>query len=120
MNDHRSSKPPRGFDNAGHMDEAHRARLLAMARAGRSSDIEAFVDGPESPDDFAEELGEAAVAAMTSGEDALADELGAEVDEERGGPFVETSGQVEFAGGTDESNIADATREPFPTTSRQR
>ena len=33
-----------------------------------------------------------------------------------GGPFVETSGNTEFAGGTDESNIPEATREPFPKT----
>ena len=38
------------------------------------------------------------------------------VPEESGGPFVETSAGTEFAGGTDESNIEEATREPFPTT----
>jgi len=34
--------------------------------------------------------------------------------EERGGPFVQTSGSEEFAYDTDESNPIDATREPFP------
>jgi hypothetical protein len=53
---------------------------------------------------------------MTSGEDQLGDDLEAEVDEDKGGPFVETSGNTEFAGGTDESNIPEATREPFPKT----
>jgi hypothetical protein len=70
-------------------------------------------------DEFAEELGEAAVSAMTSGEDALTGELDAQVDEERGGPFIETSGKVEFAGGTDASNIAEATREPIPLANHE-
>ena len=38
------------------------------------------------------------------------------VDEETGGPFVETSGAIEFAEGTDASNPEDAKREPFPKT----
>jgi hypothetical protein len=104
-----------GFDGAGHLDPGHAQRLLDLARGQRADDdTEAFVAKPESDDDFVEELGESAVATMTSGEEALAPDLDAEVEEERGGPFVETSAQVEFAGGTDESNIAEATREPLP------
>ncbi|RYZ01334.1 MAG: hypothetical protein EOO73_35855 [Myxococcales bacterium] len=103
----------KGFDGAGHMDPAHAQRLLELGRAGKESDdTEAFPLAAE--DDLAEELAETAVSAMTSGEDSLMDELEAEVEEESGGPFIETSGNVEFAGGTDESNIADATREPVP------
>jgi len=104
-----------GFDGAGHLDPGHAQRLLDLARGDRAEDdTAAFVAKPESEDDFVEELGETAVATMTSGEEALAPELDAEVDEERGGPFVETSANVEFAGGTDESNIEEATREPLP------
>jgi hypothetical protein len=99
------------------MDPKHAKHLLELAREGRESDPEgAFIERPSSEDDLAEELGEAAVASMTSGADVLASDLEAEVPEERGGPFVETSADTEFAGGTDESNIAEATREPFPTT----
>ena len=37
------------------------------------------------------------------------------VPEERGGPFVETTGGTEFAEGTDASNPKGAKPEPFPT-----
>jgi hypothetical protein len=53
---------------------------------------------------------------MTSGDDRLSDELNREVEEDWGGPFVVSSASKEFASGTDASNIAEATREPFPTT----
>ena len=109
--------PAHGFDGAGHMDPAHAARLLRLAREGKTADDEsAFVGAAKGQDALAEELAEAAVGAMTSGEDQLTGELEAEVDEDTGGPFVETSGNTEFAGGTDESNIEGATREPFPKT----
>lgn len=123
MKKSRTPQPPKrdihGFDGAGHLDPGHAQRLLALARGERSEDdAEAFVAKPESEDDFVEELGETAVATMTSGEEALAPDLDAEVEEERGGPFVETSANVEFAGGTDESNIEEATREPLPLANR--
>lgn len=114
----RSNKaaPAHGFDGAGHMDPAHAARLLALGREGKEAEADAFVKSTGTKDALAEELGEAAVASMTSGEDQLGTDLEADVDEDKGGPFVETSGSTEFAGGTDESNIAEATREPFPKT----
>jgi hypothetical protein len=116
------SKAPHGsahFDGAGHLDPVHAEHLLAMSREARPNDDDsAFVDASSTDDDLAEGLAEAAVASMTSGEEELMDRLGAEVDEETGGPFTETSANVEFAGGTDESNTADATREPFPTANR--
>jgi hypothetical protein len=118
MNDKKSgSKPAHGFDGAGHMDPKHAQHLLDLAREGQADDsAEGFVKGSETNDDLAEELAEAAVANMTSGEDKLGDDLAEEVTEDIGGPFVETSGNTEFAGGTDESNIPEATREPFPKT----
>lgn len=111
--------PAHGFDGAGHMDPEHAKRLLELARGGKDSDAdsaEAFLKKPRSNDDLAEELGEATVESMTSGEGELTSDLEAEVAEERGGPFVKTTGGTEFAEGTDESNIPEATREPFPTT----
>jgi len=54
------------------------------------------------------------VSAMTSGEDQDEAQLDAEVEGERGGPFVETKAGEEYADDIDESNPADATREPFP------
>jgi hypothetical protein len=115
-----SEPAPQRYDRPGHLDPAHAERLLELSRADRDQDDdEAFVRAKTSKDDFAEELGETAVASMTSGEDALTDELEAQVEEETGGPFIETSGNVEFAGGTDESNIAEATREPLPLANRE-
>lgn len=89
--------------------------LRQEAQAARAPDDEAFISSTSTNDDLAEELAEAAVAKMTSGQDELVEKLEATVDEENGGPFVETSDDTEFAGGTDKSNIRDATREAFPT-----
>ena len=90
--------------------------LLDLAHAARTTDNdEAFLTSSVADDDLAEELAEAAVTSMTAGQDELVEQLEANVDEESGGPFVETSANVEFAGGTDASNIAEATREAFPT-----
>ena len=109
--------PAHGFDGAGHMDPAHAKRLLELSREGKDADTdEAFVKKTHTNDDLAEELAESAVASMNSGEEQLTGDLAAEVTEERGGPFVKTTGGTEFADGTDESNIPEATREPFPTT----
>ena len=55
------------------------------------------------------------IASATSGENDEEDRLNEDIDEEAGGPFVVTSGNEEYADGTDESNPEDATREPFPT-----
>jgi hypothetical protein len=77
---------------------------------------QAFVGGTWSADPSAEESGEEFVLTVTSGEDGGASGIDEESDEERGGPFVTTSANVEFAYGTDGSNPSGATREPFPTS----
>ncbi len=76
-----------------------------------------FID-PENPDDLAEELGEEYVKAVTSGEPSLQETRDQVLPEESGGPFIETSPNTEFAGGTDESNPIDAEQEPFPTANQ--
>jgi hypothetical protein len=114
-------KPTARHEPAGHLDPAHAARLLRLSRETDQSDANVgFVAGPRSRDAMAEQLGEEAVSAMTSGESKTLDDWNEHVEEEDGGPFVETSGDEEFAAGTDESNTADATREPFPRTSSGR
>jgi protein-disulfide isomerase len=86
--------PIRRRDGSGHLDPKYRAKLLAASGHAREpGDDHAFLTGARSSDAFAEKLGE-----------------------ENGGPFLETSGSTEFAHGTDASNIAGATREPFPRT----
>src|SRR5205814_6912962 len=104
-------------DRAGHFNPRYEAELRARSREGRDEDeVEAFVHGSHSRDDLAEELGEETIATMTTGEDEHKESLEEAVDEEIGGPFVETSSASEFTGGSDGSNPAGATREPFPKT----
>jgi hypothetical protein len=106
----------RSFDNAGHLDPFRAMRLLEIAWETRARlPEEAFFAGSAADDDLAQELGEGAVVAMTSGEDIVVEHFNLDVEEDWGGPFVESSASKEFAGGTDESNIPEATREPFPT-----
>jgi hypothetical protein len=106
----------RRIDGAGHIDPEHAERLRGLANENKDRDPVAFFQEPSTPDDLAEALGEEAVARMTTGNDDLAGKMNEPQDEERGGPFVETSGSTEFADGVDDSNTADATREPFPRT----
>jgi hypothetical protein len=105
-------------DRAGHLEPHYAADLLAKGRESRDADDvqPAFVRGTRSGDGLAEELGEEAVETMTSGEDDGGDTRDQFVDEEIGGPFVESSAKREFAEGNDASNPDDATREPFPKT----
>lgn len=105
--------PPRREDRPGHLDPQYTASLLAQSGAPSDQDDRAFVGGSGTEDDLAEALAEEAVIAMTTGEDGLGDDLQAETEEDRGGPFVDSTGK-EFAGGVDESNPGDAEREPFP------
>jgi hypothetical protein len=109
------AKPMRREDRPGHYDPKYKAKLRQLGQHEKDDD-RAFVGGARTRDDLAEELGEEAVVAMTSGEDGLGDDLQADVPEDSGGPFVRSSGGKEFADGTDASNPDDALREPFPKT----
>jgi len=86
----------------------------------RADDADAFIRDPGAggravaPDDLAETLAEEFLHSATSGEDTTDEVMDQVVAEEIGGPFVETSGADEFAGGTDESNPEDATPEALP------
>lgn len=116
-----TKKPVTRRDATGHLDPEYQRKLLEDSAEGRTDDgnAKAFLDGSSSSsDEFAEELGESFVEAATSGEDAEGDRHERVVSEEDGGPFVPSTAGQEFAGGTDESNIAEATREPLPRTSK--
>jgi hypothetical protein len=91
---------------------------LLEQSAGRSEPEtqRAFLREPRSGDTLAEQLGEEFIEAATSGQDEGDERFDQVVPEENGGPFIETSANTEFAGGTDESNIEEATKAPFPTT----
>lgn len=111
----KGARPFFGYDASGHLDPRNAKHLLELGGAVRGDSSAAFLSTPMAEDDLAEQLGEAAVMEMNSGQDELTGALDAVVEEEHGGPFTETSGNVELAGGTDASNVAEATREPFPT-----
>jgi hypothetical protein len=109
------AKPIQRRDRAGHL-EPHYAADLREKAGGHEGEPEGFVAGPRSKDDLVEELGEEFVTEATSAEHEGEDVLDQEVPEERGGPFVQTTGDQEFAHGTDPSNPKGASREPFPRT----
>ena len=113
-------KPVTRRDATGHLDPEYERKLLEASgkkRPERIADDRAFVDGA-APEELSEELGEAFLQAATSGEDAELERRESVIPEESGGPFVPSTAGQEFAGGTDESNIAEATREALPRTSK--
>lgn len=117
------SKPIKRRDGGGHINARYARELLAKARETRNDTqtaraAHAFIPGPHSRDELAEHLGEAFIETATSGEESEAGHHERITDEENGGPFVETLAGEEFASGTDESNIPEATREPLPRTSK--
>jgi hypothetical protein len=88
-------------DATGHLDPEYQRKLLdASGKSSRDDEPRAFIDGAAT-EELSEELGEAFVQAATTGEDAE----------------LERRESVS-AGGTDESNIPEATREALPTTSK--
>jgi hypothetical protein len=114
--DLRLGRPVDHRDGSGHLDRAYERQLRARVRDGVRGAERAFVHGGLRANAGAERAGEAFVIAATSGEESAWFELDQMSAEERGGPFVATTGSVEFASGSDESNPSDGTREPFPTT----
>lgn len=101
-------------DATGHLDAEYERKLRAGSRSSRDDDL-AFVTGFRTREPLAEELGEAFLQSATSGEESEHREQ--VLIEETGGPFVRTRASQEFAYDFDESNIAEATREPLPKTS---
>jgi hypothetical protein len=113
-------KPIRRRDATGHLDPQYERDLLEKAREGRTDDGDerAFLGRHKSGEELAEELGQAFIESATTGEESEPDRHDRVLEEESGGPFVPSSAGEEFASGTDASNIAEATREPFPRTSK--
>jgi hypothetical protein len=113
-----TKKPVTRRDATGHLDPEYQRKLLAESGKTDDGNAKAFLDGSQASEELAEELGETFIEAATSGGDAEGDRHERVVSEEEGGPFVPSTAGQEFAGGTDESNIAEATREPLPRTSK--
>jgi hypothetical protein len=69
-------------------------------------------------DDFATELAEQAVTSMVGGGETWLDTLNAQVEEEDGGPFLETRAAREFASGQEAHDDTEGfLREAVPTPS---
>jgi hypothetical protein len=102
-------------DATGHLDAEYERRVASSRQ--RPDEGLAFVNGFRTIDPLAEELGEAFLESATSGEESEAERRERILPEEVGGPFVRTRASQEFAYDFDESNIAEATREPLPKTS---
>jgi hypothetical protein len=78
------------------------------------------LDVSEGVDEIGEELGATYVENVTGADDAATEHRATDTPADEGGPFVVTSGAVEFAYGTDASNPAGAEREALPTVSASR
>lgn len=91
-------------------EEVARAAEL-LARQRRRPETAAFIGGSSSKDDLAEMLAEQTVEDATGGAQSAEETV---VDEDFGGPFVETSARVQFGHGFDESNIPGAEPAAFP------
>jgi len=115
-----TKKPIQRRDATGHLNPEYERKLREESAENRNDDgsTKAFLDGGRTPEELAEDLGESFVETVTSGEDAEGDRHERVVAAEAGGPFVPSTAGQEFAGGTDESNIEEATREPLPRTSK--
>ena len=103
-------------DATGHLDADYERKLRNGHRSSRDQDV-AFLSGFRTGEPLAEELGEAFLESATSGEESEPERRERVLIEEEGGPFVRTRASQEFAYDFDESNIAEATREPLPKTS---
>ena len=116
-------RPVKRRDGAGRIDPQYARELLAKARETRNDDdspenMHAFLAAARAGEPLAQELGESFLETVTSGEGREPERHDRITPDEVGGPFVVTTAGEEFATGTDESNIAEAMREPLPRTSK--
>lgn len=109
-------QPLKRRDATGHLDAEYERKLRAGSLSPHDENA-AFLPGFHSGDPMAEQLAEAFLESATSGEESELERRDQVFVEEEGGPFVRTRASQEYAYGLDESNIAEATREPLPKTS---
>ena len=116
-------RPVKRRDGVGRIDPKYARELLAKARETRNDDNlpennHAFLKASRAGEPLAREQGENFLETVTSGEEHEPERRDRVTPDEVGGPFVVTTAGEEFATGTDESNIAEAMREPLPRTSK--
>jgi hypothetical protein len=96
-----------------------RRKPLDHQATQRSDDANAFIPDPEGgpaiiDDDLAQSMAEEFVENATTGQGIEKEALDADVSEEIGGPFVETSAAEELSFGADASNPPETIPEPVP------
>ena len=94
--------------------------VVAVDEARERAEVTAknlSLETPDGVDEVGEELAETFLEDATGADDAATEHRAENTVEDRGGPFVLTTGATEFADGTDASNPADAEREGSPTVS---
>jgi hypothetical protein len=101
-------------DGTGHLTREYSLDLRARSRANPEPNDGAFLYGTRGGDALAEHLGATVAIRVTSGEDAGEDSRDRVVAEQSGGPFVETTGNTEFAYGIDPAGPEGTWRKPFP------
>lgn len=84
-------------DATGHMNPDYERDLLALSGRHGVAEPPAFVNAPNTRDEFAEAFGEGAVLAMTTGADGEQQLFDQVVTEEWGGPFIVTPSRIELA-----------------------
>lgn len=92
-----------------------RDQLERLARERYGSAQTGFVASGECKDDLASMLAEHAMGDVTTGNYVSEDEMNADVDEDFGGPFIETSARSQYGRDYDQTNIEDAEPAAFPT-----
>lgn len=113
-----SAKRRARYDRPGHLADAHAERLLHMSKGRAARDEFALVFDSAASDDLASELAEQAVSSMMGGGETWLDMVDAPVEEDEGGPFLETRGAREFALGPEaEDDTEGFFREALPTSS---
>jgi hypothetical protein len=113
-----STKDRARYDRPGHIADAHAERLLHLSQRRSGRDEFTLVFDSAAGDDLATELAEQAVTSMVGGGETWLDTVNAQVEEEEGGPFLETRADREFASGPEaEDGTQGFLREALPTPS---
>ncbi|MCG8554520.1 MAG: hypothetical protein MJD61_04415 [Proteobacteria bacterium] len=94
--------------------EQRRERVAGAFLADPRDGPAAASDDAGVSDDLAELLAQQVLVAATSGGYVVQDALNADVDEDAGGPFVETGSRAQFARHTERDDASDSEAEPAP------
>lgn len=101
------------YDRPGHIAEAHAERLRQLSQSRAHRDEFALVFDSAARDELATELAEQAVSSMVGAGETWLDTVNAPVEEEEGGPFVETRAEREYV--EPKTDTSDNAREAVPT-----